>query len=196
MDTETTLRRTLQHLQLLFTQLEDIKHLPSSPERTSGRANKPGTTIPGGAATTLDIELTLQLKEIACDIRNHITPTRIIPAQAQPILHYLIFHTNLITQLDFAQDILEGLRTIETTLNNHLNPTPIDLLAARPEPWQPATHIINKLAAKGYTINRQNLSDWVRRGHINNIKDQQGRCKYRLTEVLETAQKLRKPPTN
>ena len=193
---ETNLRHTLQHLRHLYTQLDEAKHLPSSPERTGRRASNPGSTIPGGTATTLDVDMTIRLKEIACDIRNHITPTRIIPTQAQPILWYLTFHTNLIAQLDFAQDTLEDLRTIETTLNNHLNPTPIDLLAARPEPWQLTTHIINKLAAKGYMVTRQDLANWTRRGKINSTKDNQGRNRYKLTEVLETAQKTKKPPTN
>ena len=102
--TETGLRATLRGLQGLWTELEAAKYPTPTRITNPQGGRKPGAhpCAPGGAATTLDIDLTLRLFEVARDIANHIQPSRILTCDAHQLLDFLTFNAGLIAGLDFA----------------------------------------------------------------------------------------------
>ena len=183
--TETGLRAMLRGLQGLWVELEAAKYPTPTRITNPQGGRKPGAhpTTPGGAATTLDIDLTLRLFEVARDIANHIQPSRILTCDAHQLLGFLTFNAGLIADLDFAPDIHAELCYQESRLLDFLR-AGHPMVCDAGEPWLTWRTIIQAARANGYTVSRALLRKWAERGHISTHLSTDRIACYRLGEVL------------
>ena len=192
--TEAGLRATLRGLQGLWVELEAAKYPTPTRITNPQGGRKPGAhpTTPGGAATTLDIDLTLRLFEVARDVADYIQPERILTCDAHQLLRFMDFNAGLITGLDFAPDIHAELRYLESRLLDFLRagqPVVCDV----GEPWLTWRTIIHAAHAEGYTVSRALLRKWAERGHIDTRLSADRIACYRLGEVLDRLKNMPLP---
>lgn len=183
--TEAGLRATLRGLQGLWVELEAAKYPTPTRITNPQGGRKPGAhpTTPGGAATALDIDLTLRLFEVARDVADYIQPERILTCDAHQLLRFMDFNAGLIAGLDFAPDIHAELRHQESRILEFLragHPMVCDV----GEPWLTWRTIIHAAHAEGYTVSRALLRKWAERGHIDTRLSADRIACYRLGEVL------------
>ena len=192
--TETDLRATLRGLQGLWVELEAAKYPPPTPITNPQGGRKPGAppTTPGGAATTLDIDLTLRLFEVARDIANHIQPERILTCDAHQLLRFLAVNAGLIAGLDFAADIHAELRYQESRLQEFLRAGQ-PMVCDAGEPWLTWRTIIHAAHAEGHVVSRALLRKWAERGHIDTRLSTDRIACYRLGEVLDRLKNMPLP---
>lgn len=192
--TETGLRATLRGLQGLWVELEAAKYPTPTRITNPQGGRKPGAhpCAPGGAATTLDINLTLRLFEVARDIANHIQPSRILTCDAHQLLGFLAFNAGLIVTLDFAPDIHAELRYLESRLLDFLRAGQ-PMVRDAGEPWLTWRTIIHAAHAEGYTVSRALLRKWAERGHIDTRLSADRIACYRLGEVLDRLKNMPLP---
>lgn len=192
--TEAGLRATLRGLQGLWVELESAKYPTPTRITNPQGGRKPGAhpTTPGGAATTLDIDLTLRLFEITRDIANHIQPERILTCDAHQLLRFLTFNAGLITGLPFAADIHAELRYQESRLQEFLRAGQ-PMVCDAGEPWLTWRTIIHAAHAEGYVVSRALLRKWAERGRIDTRLSTDRIACYRLGEVLDRLKNMPLP---
>lgn len=192
--TEMGLRATLRGLQGLWVELEAAKHPTPTRITNPQGGKKPGAhpTTPGGAATTLDIDLTLRLFEVARDVANHIQPERILTCDAHQLLRFLTFNAGLIAGLAFAADIHAELRHQESRLQEFLRAGQ-PMVCDGGEPWLTWRTIIHAAHAEGHVVSRALLRKWAERGHIDTRLSADRIACYRLGEVLDRLKNMPLP---
>lgn len=183
-DLTATLKRLAGHIHHLRTEAYENPLGTPPPKETPG-AHTGGNPKPPTNLTTLTlvIDADQRLQELALNVATDLAiPTPPTPWTGGQWCAWLYRHHTDLRNLDWHDDLAQEITDMEADLATRINPTPTPHIEQR----QTARTITRRLAGMGHTINPATLRKWAERGKITSHKDNKGRNKYLLSEVLDT----------
>ena len=183
------LAQTAKALQVLYEELDEAKYdRPPAPEVSTTHNNRQkGPMCPGPIwAISDDAYFTERLNELACDAASRIEGHHRMTLNGRQLCHWIAWHAGPVSQLDFADDILDEIRWQIRELDHRLRRTRPFVPAGEPqEVWLTARSICYKLRQQGYDVSPELLRKWVERGKLEANKDSAEHNLYRLSKVIQ-----------
>lgn len=188
----TTNQEDLAHaakqLRVLYEELNQAKYdRPPAPEVSTTHSNRQkGPMDPAPIWTLSDDEhFTKRLNQMVCDAAGRIDGNHKPTLDGRQLADWLAWYAGPVSQLDFADDILDEVRWQIRELDHKLRrtrpPEPID----KPqEVWLTARTICYKLRQKGYDVSPELLRKWAERRKIESKVSVLGKVTYPLRNVI------------
>lgn len=178
------LAQTAKQLHELFVELEQAKFdRPPAPEVSTTHSNRQkGPMCPGPIwAISDDAYFTERLNQMVCDAAGRIDGEHKPTLDGRKLTRWLAWYAGPVSQLDFANDILDEMRWQIRELDHRLRRTRPFVPAGEPqEVWLTARSICYKLRQQGHKITPELLRKWAERGKIESRKNSRGENLYRL----------------
>ncbi|QPK78281.1 hypothetical protein G7Y31_06740 [Corynebacterium lizhenjunii] len=191
-----TLRHTARNLAAAYTTLNTLKHTPATQPEIRTMKPTPGPQTPGNwlyVCTYLEQET--RLREVTFEALATIGVKLADDDVAAPRLCQLIaFHSQAISELNWASDLLEELR----------GQSRIIALRCAPREKVPARYLARAQASKqlftaahaakivtaitGTPVDRKQITYWGRAGYITTHTDSHGKACYNLNEIITHSQ--------
>lgn len=188
--TEHEIRETARDLARLYEQLSAAVRAPAPEKEIRVMAPRPGPSEPGNLTLiSLDHDLVSHLHEVVRDACNYIEPSRILTWDGTELCNWVAFNSQAISNLDFADDLLEEMQTQARNLNRRLNPPQPADLARQPEKYITTEAIIRNLTHRGHTVTARQARDVATYNKFDICKFQDQRNGYKLTEFLRHYEK-------
>ena len=189
----TTNQEDLAHaakqLRVLYEELNQAKYdRPPAPEVSTTHSNRQkGPMDPAPIWTLSDDEhFTKRLNQMVCDAAGRIEGNHRPTLDGRQLSDWLAWYAGPVSQLDFADDILDEVRWQIRELDHRLRrtrpPTPVE---EPQEVWLTARTICYKLNQQGYNITPDLLRKWAERKQISSKRQSAKQVSYRLNDVIE-----------
>lgn len=141
---------------------------------------------------SLDGELTGRLFEMVRDIANRIEPITILHHHGPRLCKWIAFRAQLISELDFADDLLEEMRDQARRINKRINPPEVATLIKQPEKYVDIETITRNLNQRGHQVTNRQARDVAVYNKFDICKFTDGRNGYKLFEFLNHYEKGQK----
>lgn len=168
------LAQAAKHLRVLYDELNQAKYdRPPAPEVSTTHSNRQkGPMDPAPIWTLSDDEhFTKRLNQMVCDAAGRIEGNHKPTLDGRQLCHWLAWHAGPVSQLDFADDILDELQHQTRELNHKLKRTrPLVPVGEPQEVWLSGRSLTYKLRQRGYDITPDLLRKWAERGKIRSHK--------------------------
>lgn len=189
-DLEWKIRDQAKDLAHLYKQLSSAIRTPPPPREIRVMAARPGPREPGNLfLISLDRDLVSRLQELVRDACNHLDPARIITWDGVELCQWVAFNSQGVSELDFAQDLLDELQHQARRLNKRLNPPePIDLVK-RPEKYVDIETIVRNLVQRGHHVTPRQAREVAVYNKFDLCKFTDERNGYKLTDFLHHYEK-------
>lgn len=192
------LAHTAKQLRELYVELHQAKYeRPPAPEVSTTRSNRQKGPMDPAPIWTLsdDAFFTERLKELVCDAAGHVDSGYQASLDGRKLTNWIAWHAGPVSQLDFADDILDEMRWQIRELDHKLRRTrPFVPAGEQQEIWLTARTLTYKLRQQGYSITGELLRKWAERGRIRYKKGQYNQNLYALVDVIAAAQST--PPSS
>jgi len=187
----TTNQEDLAHaakqLRVLYEELNQAKYdRPPAPEVSTTHSNRQkGPMDPAPIWTLSDDEhFTKRLNQMVCDAAGRIDGNHKPTLDGRQLADWLAWYAGPVSQLDFADDILDEVRWQIRELDHRLRRTrPPEPVAKTQEIWLTARTICYKLRQQGYNVSPELLRKWTERGKLRHSTTFQKENKYLYVEV-------------
>lgn len=187
----TTNQEDLAHaakqLRVLYEELNQAKYdRPPAPEVSTTHSNRQkGPMDPAPIWTLSDDEhFTKRLNQMVCDAAGRIDGNHKPTLDGRQLADWLAWYAGPVSQLDFADDILDEVRWQIRELDHRLRRTrPPEPVAKPQEKWLTARTICYKLRQQGYNVSPELLRKWTERGKLRHSTTFQKENKYLYVEV-------------
>ena len=187
----TTNQEDLAHaakqLRVLYEELNQAKYdRPPAPEVSTTHSNRQkGPMDPAPIWTLSDDEhFTKRLNQMVCDAAGRIDGNHKPTLDGRQLADWLAWYAGPVSQLDFADDILDEVRWQIRELDHRLRRTrPPEPVAKPQEIWLTARTICYKLRQQGYNVSPELLRKWTERGKLRHSTTFQKENKYLYVEV-------------
>lgn len=183
------LAQAAKHLRVLYDELNQAKYdRPPAPEVSTTHSNRQkGPMDPAPIWTLSDDEhFTKRLNQMVCDAAGRIEGNHRPTLDGRQLSDWLAWYAGPVSQLDFADDILDEVRWQIRELDHRLRrtrpPTPVE---EPQEVWLTARTICYKLNQQGYNITPDLLRKWAERKQISSKRQSAKQVSYRLNDVIE-----------
>lgn len=183
------LAQAAKNLRVLYDELNQAKYdRPPAPEVSTTHSNRQkGPMDPAPIWTLSDDEhFTKRLNQMVCDAAGRIEGNHKPTLDGRQLTDWLAWHAGPVSQLDFADDILDEVRWQIRELDHRLRrtrpPTPVE---EPQEVWLTARTICYKLNQQGYSITPDLLRKWAERKQISSKRQSAKQVSYRLNDVIE-----------
>lgn len=184
-DLEWKIRDQAKDLAHLYQQLSTAIRTPPPPREIRVMAARPGPREPGNLfLISLDRDLVSRLQELVRDAANHLDPARIITWDGVELCQWVAFNSQGISELDFAQDLLDELQDQARRLNKRLNPPDMGEVANE-DPYLTADSIQRSLTAKGMDCPPATIRSWAQRDHVATKTRRDGKTAYSLRDIIK-----------
>lgn len=186
---QEALAQAAKHLRVLYEELNQAKYdRPPAPEVSTTHSNRQkGPMDPAPIWTLSDDEhFTKRLNQMVCDAAGRIEGNHRPTLDGRQLSDWLAWYAGPVSQLDFADDILDEVRWQIRELDHRLRrtrpPTPVE---EPQEVWLTARTICYKLNQQGYNITPDLLRKWAERKQISSKRQSAKQVSYRLNDVIE-----------
>lgn len=181
------LAQAAKHLRVLYEELNQAKYdRPPAPEVSTTHSNRQkGPMDPAPIWTLSDDEhFTKRLNQMVCDAAGRIDGNHKPTLDGRQLADWLAWYAGPVSQLDFADDILDEVRWQIRELDHRLRRTrPPEPVAKTQEIWLTARTICYKLRQQGYNVSPELLRKWTERGKLRHSTTFQKENKYLYVEV-------------
>lgn len=191
------LAQAAKHLRVLYDELNQAKYdRPPAPEVSTAHSNRQkGPMDPAPIWTLSDDEhFTKRLNQMVCDAAGRIEGNHKPTLDGRQLADWLAWYAGPVSQLDFADDILDEVRWQIRELDHRLRRTRV-FVPADKEVWLTARTICYKLTQQGYAITPELLRKWAERGTIRKKTRENSRNLYLMSEVANRVN-LKRPSEN
>lgn len=175
-------------LRVLYEELNQAKYdRPPAPEVSTTHSNRQkGPMDPAPIWTLSDDEhFTKRLNQMVCDAAGRIEGNHKPTLDGRQLTDWLAWHAGPVSQLDFADDILDEvrwqIRELDYRLRRTRPPMPVD---GNQEIWLTAKTICYRLRQQGHDVTPERLRKWAERGRVHTRKASSGVNAYSLKDVL------------
>ena len=182
------LAQAAKHLRILYEELNQAKYdRPSAPEVSTTHSNRQKGPMDPAPIWTLsdDAFFTERLNQMVCDAAGRIDGNHKPTLDGRQLTDWLAWYAGPVSQLDFADDILDEVRWQIRELDHKLRrtrpPAPIE---GPKEVWLTARTICYKLQQQGYDVKPTLLRKWAERGKVTSTKSGNGSNYYLLSDVV------------
>lgn len=182
------LAQAAKHLRVLYEELNQAKYdRPPAPEVSTTHSNRQkGPMDPAPIWTLSDDEhFTKRLNQMVCDAAGRIDGNHKPTLDGRQLADWLAWYAGPVSQLDFADDILDEvrwqIRELDYRLRRTRPPMPVD---NNQEIWLTAKTICYRLRQQGYDITPELLRKWAERGKVQRRRADNGRWAYLLSECV------------
>lgn len=183
------LAQAAKHLRVLYDELNQAKYdRPPAPEVSTTHSNRQkGPMDPAPIWTLSDDEyFTKRLNQMVCDAAGRIDGNHKPTLDGRQLTDWLTWYAGPVSQLDFADDILDEVRWQIRELDHRLRRTrPPAPIGEPKEVWLTARTICYKLNQQGYNITPDLLRKWAERKQISSKRQSAKQVSYRLNDVIE-----------
>ena len=183
------LAQAAKHLRVLYEELNQAKYdRPPAPEVSTTHSNRQkGPMDPAPIWTLSDDEhFTKRLNQMVCDAAGRIEGNHKPTLDGRQLTDWLAWHAGPVSQLDFADDILDEVLWQIRELCHRLRRTRPFAPAGEPqEVWLTARSICYKLRQQGHKITPELLRKWAERGKIDLRKNSRGENLYCLRAIAQ-----------
>lgn len=189
---ERDLRDLARHLANLYQELNSLKYSRPTPPEARAMKPAPGPQSPGNwlyVSCWLDQEP--RLREVAFNALGDVH-VKIRDNETGPIrlCTKLAFHAQVISELDWANDLVDELEHQTKVIGRHCRPLTTREVADAEEPRHGARYIARQLRARGIPATANTIRGWGKAGHISTQPIPWGdntQNGYLLTEALKYA---------
>ncbi|ARM68417.1 hypothetical protein [Corynebacterium striatum] len=181
------LAQAAKHLRVLYDELNQAKYdRPPAPEVSTTHSNRQkGPMDPAPIWTLSDDEhFTKRLNQMVCDAAGRIEGNHKPTLDGRQLTDWLAWHAGPVSQLDFADDILDEVRWQIRELDHRLRRTRPLEPTGKQEVWLTARTICYKLTQQGYAITPELLRKWAERRKIESKVSALGKVTYPLRNVI------------
>ncbi|HAT1303549.1 hypothetical protein ACWWUQ_04840 [Corynebacterium striatum] len=182
------LAQAAKHLRVLYEELNQAKYdRPPAPEVSTKHSNRQkGPMDPAPIWTLSDDEhFTKRLNQMVCDAAGRIEGNHKPTLDGRQLADWLAWHAGPVSQLDFADDILDEVRWQIRELDHRLRRTrPPEPIGEPKEVWLTARTVCYRLRQQGYAITPALLRKWAERRKIESKVSALGKVTYPLRNVI------------
>lgn len=179
------LAQAAKHLRVLYDELNQAKYdRPPAPEVSTTHSNRQkGPMDPAPIWTLSDDEhFTKRLNQMVCDAAGRIEGNHKPTLDGRQLTDWLAWHAGPVSQLDFADDILDEVRWQIRELDHRLRRTrPPEPIGEPKEVWLTARTISLKLRS----VTTEQVRKWGERGLVRRKRLASGRWGYLASECVE-----------
>lgn len=179
------LAQAAKHLRVLYEELNQAKYdRPPAPEVSTKHSNRQkGPMDPAPIWTLSDDEhFTKRLNQMVCDAAGRIEGNHKPTLDGRQLADWLAWHAGPVSQLDFADDILDEVRWQIRELDHRLRRTrPPAPIGEPKEVWLTARTISLKLRS----VTTEQVRKWGERGLVRRKRLASGRWGYLASECVE-----------
>lgn len=179
------LAQAAKHLRVLYEELNQAKYdRPPAPEVSTTHSNRQkGPMDPAPIWTLSDDEhFTKRLNQMVCDAAGRIEGNHRPTLDGRQLSDWLAWHAGPVSQLDFADDILDEVRWQIRELDHRLRRTrPPEPIAKPQEVWLTARTICYRVP----TLTPEQLRKWGERGRVQRRRLASGSWGYLASECIE-----------
>ncbi|MDK6808392.1 hypothetical protein QP365_12570 [Corynebacterium aurimucosum] len=183
------LAQAAKHLRVLYDELNQAKYdRPPAPEVSTTHSNRQKGPMDPAPIWTLsdDAFFTERLNQMVCDAAGRIEGNHRPTLDGRQLTDWLAWYAGPVSQLDFADDILDEVRWQIRELDHKLRRTrPPQPIGEPKEVWLTARTICYKLNQQGYNITPDLLRKWAERKQISSKRQSAKQVSYRLNDVIE-----------
>ena len=183
------LAQAAKQLRVLYEELNQAKYdRPPAPEVSTTHSNRQkGPMDPAPIWTLSDDEhFTKRLNQMVCDAAGRIEGNHKPTLDGRQLADWLAWYAGPVSQLDFADDILDEVRWQIRELDHRLRRTrPPAPIGEPKEVWLTARTICYKLRQQGHNVSPELLRKWAERGKISSQRIGPRSNVYSLSEVLK-----------
>lgn len=189
------LAQAAKHLRVLYDELNQAKYdrLPAPEVSTTHSNRQKGPMDPAPIWTLSDDEyFTKRLNQMVCDAAGRIDGNHKPTLDGRQLSDWLSWYAGPVSQLDFADDILDEVRWQIRELDHRLRRTrPPEPVAKPQEVWLTARTICFRLKQMGFDLSPELLRKWAERGKIQSRSSNARRNQYSMGEVLDEIRRRR-----
>lgn len=183
------LAQAAKQLRVLYEELNQAKYdRPPAPEVSTTHSNRQkGPMDPAPIWTLSDDEhFTKRLNQMVCDSAGRIEGNHKPTLDGRQLADWIAWYAGPVSQLDFADDILDEVRWQIRELDHRLRRTrPPAPIGEPKEVWLTARTICYKLRQQGHNVSPELLRKWAERGKISSQRIGPRSNVYSLSEVLK-----------
>lgn len=184
---QEALAQAAKQLRVLYEELNQAKYdRPPAPEVSTTHSNRQKGPLDPAPIWTLsdDEHFTKRLNQMVCDAAGRIDGNHKPTLDGRQLADWLAWYAGPVSQLDFADDILDEVRWQIRELDHRLRRTrPPELVAKPQEVWLTARTICYKLRQQGHNVSPELLRKWAERGKLRHSTTFQKENKYLYVEV-------------
>ena len=185
---QEALAQAAKQLRILYEELNQAKYdRPPVPEVSTTHSNRQkGPMDPAPIWTLSDDEhFTKRLNQMVCDAAGRIDGNHKPTLDGRQLADWLAWYAGPVSQLDFADDILDEVRWQIRELDHRLRRTrPPMLVDDSQEVWLTAKTICYKLRQQGHNVSPELLRKWAERRKIESKVSALGKAIYPLRNVI------------
>lgn len=189
------LAHAAKHLRVLYDELNQAKYdRPPAPEVSTTHSNRQKGPMDPAPIWTLsdDAFFTERLNQMVCDAAGRIDGDHKPTLDGRQLADWLAWYAGPVSQLDFADDILDEVRWQIRELDHRLRRTRPPVPVREPkEVWLTARTICFRLKQMGFDLSPELLRKWAERGKIQSRSSDARRNQYSMGEVLDEIQRRR-----
>lgn len=186
---QEALAQAAKQLRVLYEELNQAKYdRPPAPEVSTTHSNRQkGPMDPAPIWTLSDDEhFTKRLNQMVCDAAGRIDGNHKPTLDGRQLADWIAWYAGPVSQLDFADDILDEVRWQIRELDHRLRrtrpPMPVD---DDQEVWLTAKTICYRLRQQGYDITPELLRKWDERDKIRSNAKEGQKKKYSLNDCVK-----------
>lgn len=182
---QEALAQAAKQLRVLYEELNQAKYdRPPAPEVSTTHSNRQkGPMDPAPIWTLSDDEhFTKRLNQMVCDAAGRIDGNHKPTLDGRQLADWLAWYAGPVSQLDFADDILDEVRWQIRELDHRLRRTrPPEPIAKPQEVWLTARTICYRVP----TLTPEQLRKWGERGRVQRRRLASGSWGYLASECIE-----------